>query len=68
MHPTEFTESDPMGTKDNYKVVRSDSLKDVPGRIVSASVMTGDCNLCDVNGVSTKYSFGPHGIVILPRK
>ena len=61
-----LTGHDPESTRVRYKIVRRDSLADVPGLILSASESTGLCLLRDTNGAIQEYSFGPNGLSIVP--
>jgi len=58
--------------KARFKCVRTDNYADVPGEIVTADEVTGECCVArpDGNGgTETKtLSFGPHGIKIIGRK
>ena len=52
--------------KHRWKIVRTDSYVDVPGEIVTADEVTGECSL-QVGGETKKLSFGPCGIRIVGR-
>ncbi len=64
MLPTKLTAVDPEGERRRYKIVRRDTLEDVPGLILSASVESGLCLLRLGNGASQEFNFGPNGLVI----
>jgi hypothetical protein len=53
--------------KRRLKIVRTDNYEDVPGEILTADEVTGECCL-QVSGVTKKLSFGPRGIRIVQRK
>jgi len=53
--------------KARFKIVRTDTCDDVPGRIVTADELTGECVL-EVSGETTKHSYGPRGIRIISRR
>jgi hypothetical protein len=65
MLPRRLTAVDPEGERRRYKIVRCDTLADVPGLILSASVETGLCLLRQPNGVSQEFNFGPDGLRIV---
>ena len=65
MLPPKLTGTDPEAERARYKIVRCDSLCDVPGLILSASAKTGLCLLRDTNGASQQHSFGPGGLRIV---
>ncbi len=58
--------------KRRWKIVRTDSLTDVPGDIISAFEESGECCLqvaTPGGGNETKtFSFGPRGIRIVGRR
>jgi hypothetical protein len=53
--------------KHRWKIVRTDSCRDVDGEIINADEQTGECTL-HVNGENKTLSFGPGGIRIVRRK
>jgi hypothetical protein len=52
--------------KHRWKIVRRDNFVDVPGEIVTADDMTGECSVED-KGETKSLSFGPDGIRIVRR-
>ncbi len=50
----------------HFKIVRADSLTDVPGEIITADEATGKCSV-HVGGETKMLSFGPGGIRIVGR-
>lgn len=50
-----------------WKVVRTDNYTDVPGLIVEADEMTGECVL-HIQGENKTLSFGPWGIRLVGRR
>jgi len=52
--------------KKRWKVVRLDTVEDVPGDIISADESFGEC-MMDVAGEQKTYSFGYGGIRIVQR-
>lgn len=58
--------TDPESERALYKIVRRDTMVDVPGLILSASVETGLCLLRNADGSSTEYNFKPGGLAIVP--
>lgn len=65
MLPEKLTAADPESDRRRYKIVRRDTMFDVPGLILSASVETGLCLLRLANGASQEYAFGPNGLRIV---
>jgi hypothetical protein len=65
MLPTKLTAADPESERRRYKIVRCDTLADVPGLILSASVETGLCLLRRAGGTSQEFNFGPNGLHIV---
>ena len=59
---TWYTDED----KARWKIVRTDTYADVPGEILSANEVTGECCL-RVNAETKTLSFGPGGIRIVRR-
>jgi hypothetical protein len=53
--------------KGRWKIVRTDSYADVPGAIVSADELTGECNL-QVGPEVKALTFGPGGIKIVEKR
>jgi len=64
MLPQKLTAVDSEEERARYKIVRRDTMDDVPGLILSASVETGLCLLRLSNGASQEYNFGPSGLCI----
>jgi hypothetical protein len=64
MLPQKLTALDPESERARYKIVRRDTMDDVPGLILSASVETGLCLLRKTTGEAQEYNFGPSGLVI----
>lgn len=67
MLPIKFTGEEPPQERARYKIVRSDTLRDVPGEILSADTLTGKCSMREVNGLTTEHSFGENGLRIVAR-
>jgi hypothetical protein len=65
MLPRKLTAVDPESERARYKIVRRDTMEDVPGLILSASVETGLCLVRHSNGASQEFSFGPDGLRIV---
>jgi hypothetical protein len=65
MLPQELTATDANSERARYKVVRRDTMDDVPGFILRASVETGLCLLQDACGTSQEHNFGPDGLRIV---
>jgi hypothetical protein len=65
MLPRRLTAVDPESERRRYKIVRCDTLADVPGLILSASVETGLCLLRQADGTSQEFNFGPDGLRIV---
>jgi hypothetical protein len=65
MLPQKLTAVDPESDRRRYKIVRRDTMEDVPGLILSASVETGLCLLRLSNGASQEFNFGPNGLRIV---
>jgi hypothetical protein len=65
MLPQKLTAADPESDRRRYKVVRRDTMEDVPGLILSASVESGLCLLRLANGASQEFNFGPNGLRIV---
>lgn len=53
--------------KHRWKIVRTDKYEDVPGEIVTADEVTGECSV-HVGGETKTLSFGPGGIRIISRR
>jgi hypothetical protein len=64
MLPYKLTAIDPESERARYKIVRRDTMDDVPGLILSASVETGLCLLRKADGASQEFNFGPNGLCI----
>ncbi|MGH7030001.1 MAG: hypothetical protein ACREEZ_06205 [Stellaceae bacterium] len=65
MLPRKLTAFDPESERRRYKIVRCDTMADVPGLILSASIETGLCLLRQSNGASQEFNFGPDGLRIV---
>jgi len=65
MLPRKLTAVDPENERRRYKVVRRDTMEDVPGLILSANVETGLCLLRLPSGASQEFNFGPEGLRIV---
>lgn len=65
MLPCKLTAIDPESERARYKIVRRDTMQDVPGLILSASVETGLCLLRHSNGASQEFNFGHDGLRIV---
>lgn len=65
MLPRRLTAVDPESERCRYKIVRRDTMADVPGLILSANVETGQCQLRSSNGTSQEFNFGPDGLRIV---
>jgi hypothetical protein len=65
MLPRKLTAVDPESERARYKIVRRDTMQDVPGLILSANVETGLCLLRHSNGISQEFNFGPDGLRIV---
>lgn len=66
MLPRSLTAVDPESDRRRYKIVRRDTMQDVPGLILSASVESGLCLLRLANGASQEFNFAPDGLRIVP--
>jgi|GEM_PF-1438317 hypothetical protein len=68
MLPLKLTAADPESERRLYKIVRCDTMADLPGLILSANVETGLCLMRTiVNGEeqTDEHNFGPWGIRIV---
>jgi hypothetical protein len=65
MLPRKLTAVDPESERARYKIVRRDTMQDVPGLILSANVESGLCLLRHSNGTSQEFNFGPDGLRIV---
>jgi hypothetical protein len=65
MLPRKLTAVDPESERRRYKIVRRDTMEDVPGLILSASVEAGLCLLRLSSGASQEFNFGPDGLRIV---
>ena len=65
MLPRKLTAVDPESERYRYKIVRRDTMEDVPGLILAASVETGSCLLRLSSGASQEFNFGPDGLRIV---
>lgn len=68
MLPRKLTAVDPESERARYKIVRRDTLADVPGLILAANVETGLCIVRDAAGASIEHNFGPDGLSIVVRR
>jgi hypothetical protein len=50
-----------------WKIVRTDNYSDVPGEIITADEVTGECCI-QVGGEAKTLSFGPRGFRIIARR
>ena len=57
--------ADPESDRRRYKIVRRDTMADVPGLILSASVETGLCLMRLSSGANREFDFGPEGLRII---
>jgi hypothetical protein len=48
-----------------WKIVRTDDFSELPGKIISACDITGDCCM-SYNGASQSFSLGAGGLKIVP--
>jgi hypothetical protein len=63
-----FESGDNTEEKARYKIIRTDSYRDVPGDIIAADEVTGEVTL-QVKGETQQINFGPHSIrIVLKRK
>jgi hypothetical protein len=65
MLPRKLTAVDPESERRRYKIVRRDTMEDVPGLILSANVESGLCLVRLSNGASQEFNFGPEGLRIV---
>ncbi len=65
MLPRKLTAIDPESERARYKIVRRDTMQDVPGLILSANVETGLCLVRQLNGNSQEFNFGADGLRIV---
>jgi hypothetical protein len=65
MLPRRLTVVAPEEVRRGYKIVRRDTMADVPGLILSASAESGLCLLLSSAGVSQEFNFGPEGLIII---
>lgn len=65
MLPRKLTAIDPESERRRYKIVRRDTMEDVPGLILSANVEAGLCLLRLSSGASQEFNFGLEGIRIV---
>lgn len=65
MLPRKLTAIDPERERRRYKIVRRDTMEDVPGLILSASVETGLCLMRLSSGANQEFDFGPEGLRIV---
>lgn len=68
MLPQKLTAVDSEEERARFKIVRRDTMADVPGLILSASVETGLCLLRNPKTeASQEYNFGQSGLCIARR-
>jgi len=67
MYPEKIENGAPEEERKRWKLVRRDSLADIPGLIVYADVLSGKAVLQQVDGTNKNIDVGPHGLLILPR-
>jgi hypothetical protein len=63
------TETEPakMRPHTHYKVVRLDTMTDVPGKVMSASNETGVCLMQLESGDVLEFNLGAFGLIIVKR-
>lgn len=66
MTPHKLSFYAPESERRRWKIVRLDTMADVPGLILSANMDTGLCLLLDAAGSYQEYNFGPGGLWIAP--
>jgi hypothetical protein len=67
MLPSKLTAEAPERLKRCYKVVRRDTMQDLPGDIVSADADAGVCVLRQNDGTAQDYQLGARGLIIVGR-
>ena len=67
MLPRKLTGEDPEAERCRYRIVRTDTMQDMPGTILSADVDSGDCVLRQSDGSAKQFRFGAGGFVIIAR-
>ncbi|HEY1298845.1 MAG TPA: hypothetical protein VGF07_00010 [Stellaceae bacterium] len=67
MLPNKLPADAPEKLKRCYKIVRRDTMQDLPGEIVSADVDAGVCVLRRPNGEAADFDLGARGIIIVGR-
>jgi hypothetical protein len=65
MLPRQLTAVDPENERRRYKIVRRDTMEDVPGLILSANVETGLCLVRLSSGANREFDFGSEGLRIV---
>jgi hypothetical protein len=65
MLPRKLTAVDSESERRRYKIVRCDTMEDIPGLILAANVETGLCLVRLSNGASQEFNFGPNGMRIV---
>lgn len=68
MFPRKLTANDSEEERGRWKIIRADTMVDVPGLILSAYVETGICLLRQGDGSSKEYNFGSRGLRIVPAR
>jgi hypothetical protein len=68
MLPNKLTAVDPESERRRYKIVRRDTMADVPGLILSANIETGLCLLRGADAAAQEHNFGPDGLRIVPAR
>jgi hypothetical protein len=61
----QITSAMPENDRKRFKLVRTDSLADIPGLIIEADDTTGRAKLRDA-GAEKLVDLGPHGFRIMP--
>ncbi len=67
MLPSKLAAHEPEGLKRCYKIVRRDTMQDLPGDIVSADTDTGVCVLRQADGAAKDFNLGARGLIIVGR-
>lgn len=67
MPPHSLSAADSEALRGRYKLVRRDTMADVPGLILCANVENGLCLLRDAKGERQEFNFGPDGLWIVVR-
>lgn len=67
MLPIKLTADESERLKRCYKIVRRDTMQDLPGEIASADTDTGVCVLRQTDGTAQDYNLGAGGLIIVGR-